>query len=95
MPEDSESARASSNTLIGNTASSNQNGFYLNNYAFSNRTTDNILSGNSAEDNTSYGYYDLSSGSGTGGTANLYTGDECSGNGVGGSYPSGLGSPQS
>jgi len=81
---------ANNNTLTMNTASSNGvDGFYL--YGSSNNT----LTGNTANNNLDYGYYDSSTGTGTAGTANLYTGDVCSGNGVGGSSPSGLGSPQS
>jgi parallel beta-helix repeat protein len=78
-------------TFTGNTADSNyHSGFRLGPLA-----VDNTLSGNIANNNNQYGYWDYTTGSGTGGTANFYTGDECSGNGAGGSSPSGLGTPQS
>ena len=50
--------------------------------------SNNILTTNMANDNYGYGCFDDSTGSGTEGTVNFYTGDECS------SAPSGLGSPQ-
>lgn len=81
---------SSNNTLTGNTANNNtRDGFRL--YG----SSGNTLSGNTADNNTQYGYYDGSTGSGTAGTADFYSGNECSGNGAGGSSPSGLGSPQS
>jgi len=81
---------SSSNTLSGNKANYNvQNGFSLNTFSNS-----NTLTKNSANKNGFYGYRDDSTGSGTLGTANSYSSDTCSGNGFGGSSPSGLGSPQ-
>jgi parallel beta-helix repeat protein len=78
------------NTLVSNIANSNANdGFYLDS-----SSNINTLDGNTANRNTQYGYYDSSTGSGTLGTANFYTGDICMSNGIGGSSPSGLGSPQ-
>ena len=80
---------ATSNELIGNTANSNGDfGFAIS------VSSGNTLKGNTANSNTAYGYYDDSTGSGTAGTANFYKGNECGGNLVGGSSPSGLGSPQ-
>jgi parallel beta-helix repeat protein len=78
------------NTFMGNTANGNGEGFGL-----SSDVSGNTLSGNVANSNAEYGYIDTSTGSGTAGTANFYSGDECNGNGHGGSSPSGLGSPQS
>ena len=76
---------SSSNTLTSDTADSNlYDGFYLWN------SSSNTLTSNTADSNTQYGDVDLSSGSGTEATANFYTGDFCSGNGLGGSSPSGL-----
>jgi parallel beta-helix repeat protein len=82
------------NTLSGNRANNNNgNGFDLG--VSLGVGANNTLSGNTANNNILYGYYDTTSGTGTAGTANFYTGDECSGNRVGGSFPSGLGTPQS
>lgn len=64
-------------------------GFYLDGSSNS-----NALSGNTANSKTQYGYQDLSTGSGTRGTANTYTGDICMGNSIAGSTPSGRGAPQ-
>lgn len=77
---------SSNNTLSENTANSNTySGFGLSG------SFGNALSGNTADKNTNYGYDDTSSaGSGTAGTTNSYSGDECSGDGIGGSSPSGL-----
>jgi len=102
---------SSSNTLRGNTATNNSyDGFALTNSSdnsLNNNTANgnsygfdltgsisNTLSGNTAKGNGAYGYAD-DSGSGPAGTGNAYTGDICSGNGVGGSRPSGLCTPQS
>jgi hypothetical protein len=52
------------------------------------------LTSNTADRNLAYGYLDQSTGSGTKGTANTYMGNVCKSNRVGGSNPSGLGSPQ-
>jgi len=83
-------ANSSHDFINNNTAIENGvDGFYLN--ATSNSTT---LFQNTANGNGNYGYYDLSAGSGTAGTANSYLEDECSGNTNGGSSPSGLGTPQ-
>lgn len=49
---------------------------------------------NVANNNGIEGYLDESSGGGTAGTANLYTGNKCSGNGIEGSNPDGLCLPQ-
>lgn len=79
------------NILIENTVNSNGNdGFY--NPGGSSRF--NTLAQNTAVSNGKYGYVDDSTGSGTLGTADTYSLDKCSGNGVGGSSPSGLGTPQ-
>ena len=77
---------SSDNTLTANTAnsSSKADGFYLYN------SVDNTLTGNVAYNNAQYGYTDNSAGSGTGGTANFYSGDRCGDNGLGNSVPSGL-----
>jgi parallel beta-helix repeat protein len=74
------------NTFRGNTASSNaQEGFVL--YSSSNNT----LAENMANSNT-IGYLDDSTGPGTAGTSDFYTGDICIGN-VTDSYPRGLCAP--
>ena len=89
-------SHSNSNEFNGNTANDNGNnagseiaprgyGFFLDNSADS-----NILHGNIANNNKEYGYYDLSTGSGTAGTANLYTLETCGSNGEGGSSPNGL-----
>ena len=78
---------SSNNTLTLNTAGSDQYGFFL--YG-----TDNTLRGNNAVSNSQYGYFDRSTGSGTLGTANSYEGNNCEGNGVGCSSPSGLDTPR-
>jgi parallel beta-helix repeat protein len=86
-----ELVSSSSNTLTTNTASGNHyDGFYLLGSSNSNKLTTNT-----ANSNSHYGYDDTSTGSGTRWTANSYLDDECSGNGAGGSSPSGLGFPQS
>ncbi|MGP8124656.1 MAG: right-handed parallel beta-helix repeat-containing protein [Nitrososphaerales archaeon] len=81
---------SSSNTFTNDTANSNyyEYGFYLYN------SSGNTLSRNTADSNRAYGYYDTSTGSGTAGTANLYTDNISAGNGAGGSKPRGLDSPQ-
>jgi parallel beta-helix repeat protein len=79
------------NAFSGNTANGNGlDGFYV--YSSS---SNNTFTGNTASNNTQYGYYDLSTGSGTAGTGNSYSGDKCEVNGIGGSSPTGLGTPQS
>jgi parallel beta-helix repeat protein len=80
---------SSSNTLTGNTARSNGwYGFAL--YS----SSSNTLTANTAKSNGQYGYSDDSIGGGTRGTANTYTSNICRYNGLGGSSPTGLGSPQ-
>ena len=79
-----------SNRLTGNMANKiTLDGFYLN-YP----SSGNALRGNTPNIGKEYGYYGGSTGSGTAGTSNFYTGDECSGNSLGGSNSSGLGTPQ-
>ena len=78
---------SSSNILTGNTANSDGLGFYLNG------SSSNTLTGNTANHDLVYGYFDDTTGSGTAGTANLYTMDICDSNGVGGSSPRGLCAP--
>jgi parallel beta-helix repeat protein len=80
---------SSMDTLVENTA--NVNGFSGFNITRSNSIQ---LNRNSANSNTQYGYYDLSAGAGTKGTANTYTSNICKVNGQGGSMPSGLCTPQ-
>jgi parallel beta-helix repeat protein len=78
------------NTITGNTANNNHNyGFSLDFFS-----SNNILTKNTANSNTHYGYFDSSIGYGTLGSANTYILDECSGNGIQGSSPVGLGTPQ-
>ncbi|MGD0396782.1 MAG: right-handed parallel beta-helix repeat-containing protein [Nitrososphaerales archaeon] len=81
---------SSNNTLAGNTANDTQiaSGFYLL------ASNDSTLSGNTANGNAKYGYYDTTAGLGTAGTANFYTNDISKGNGIRGSNPGGLGTPQ-
>jgi len=83
--------RSSGNILSKNTATSNgDSGFYnTNGYSIGNTLKGNIANGNN------YGYYDLTDGSGTRGTGNSYRNDKCSTNILGGSYPTGLCTPQS
>jgi len=80
----------SGNIFTGNTANDNSVAGFM----FAPGSSNNTLTGNTADNNTGYGYSDASTGSGTAGTASFYSGDECSGNGIAGSTPSGLGSPQ-
>jgi parallel beta-helix repeat protein len=81
---------SNNNALSGNTATnSNVYGFFLT------RSFYNTLSANRANNNGYFGYSDFTTGSATAGTANTYSGDECTGNGSGGSSPSGLCIPQS
>ncbi len=81
---------SSYNALIGNTANSNT----VYGFALDSSTSSSKVTGNTANSNTQYGYYDPSAGLGTKGTANFYSHDICRGNGVAGSSPSGLGTPQ-
>lgn len=71
---------SSSYDFLGTNAANSNNhyGFYL----FSS-SKGNSLTTNTADSNGAFGYSDNSVGSGTGGTANYYSGDECSNNGVG------------
>ena len=86
----SDGTPSNANALSMNIATRNaQSGFFLDWSTGSNK-----LTGNMAISNAQYGYLDQSVGSGTAGTANFYKGDICWGNGVAGSSPSGLGSPQ-
>jgi len=81
---------SSKNTLATNAVNHNTyESFLLNSASKSNR-----LTGNPADSNKQYGYYDGSTGSGTKGRASFYTGSKCSGNRLGGSNPKGLGTPQ-
>lgn len=63
-------------------------------YGFYVLGTANIIgiraSGNGADSNGIYGFYDGTSGTGTSGTANTYTQNHCGGNGLAGSSPPGL-----
>jgi parallel beta-helix repeat protein len=82
---------SSNNTLVGNIADSSTNHGFL----FNPGNVNNRIVGNTADKDNGYGYNDYTTGSGTLGTANMYSNDECSGNGSGGSSPAGLCSPQS
>ena len=73
------------NTGNGNTIS----GFDVDSFSSA-----NVFVLNTANSNTMYGYRDFSTGSGTAGTANSYSLDECAVNLVGGSTPTGLCTPQ-
>jgi parallel beta-helix repeat protein len=79
----------SNNVFTGNTAKGNTVDGFLVYFA-----TNSIIKGNTADSNGQWGYFDYTGGSGTAGTANLYQGDECSNNLVGGSSPTGLCTPQ-
>jgi len=54
----------------------------------------NTLEDNEAKNNGRFGFEDLSEDTGTEGTANTYTDNKCVANGLGGSAPTGLCSPQ-
>jgi len=79
---------SNNNKLSKNTANGNDMGFYVE------LAAKNRLTSNTANSNVEYGYFDLTTGSGTAGTANAYSLDECSSNLVGGSSPTGLCAPQ-
>ena len=81
---DSSSNTISSNDLLVNTLG---HGALL-----SAASTQNKLDRNRSDNNRGFGFLDLSSGSGTAGTANTYTSNICGGNnrGGGGSSPAGL-----
>ncbi len=74
------------NNLTKNTSSNNTYGFGI-------AYPGNSLKMNMADNNTQYGYYGASPGGQL--VANIYFKDECSGNLVGGSFPTGLCTPQS
>lgn len=75
-------------------ATADNNSYY--GFLISNTATANVLTANTANDNTLSGYADYTgTGNTGGGTANYYSTDECSGNGGGGSTPSGLCTPHS
>lgn len=79
--------RSQRNSFNGNTADGNGNGFFL-----SYGSIQNTFSGNTANSNSHFGYYDLIGRS----TEHRYwTGNKCSGNFLGGSFPTGLCKPQS
>jgi parallel beta-helix repeat protein len=86
-------ADSTNNNLEGNTARHNGgDGFFL-----SDTSINNSLKDNKANNNLSFGYADdsfLNDGTGTAGTENIYIGNKCSGNGAGGSSPTGLCKPQ-
>ena len=73
------------NAAVGNVGNSGDDGFHLDM-----TTSSNSIIGNQANFNPAYGYEDNSLGSRTSGTANTYSGDRCTGNGLFGSLPSGL-----
>jgi parallel beta-helix repeat protein len=81
------SAVGVNNTFTSNTANYNlQSGFYISNSS----SFGNTFSKNTANNNNEYGYVDLTTGSGTAGTADLYAFDVCYGNYYWGSGPDGL-----
>ena len=82
---DSFNNKLAFNTGNGNTIS----GFDVDSFSSA-----NVLTSNTANSNTMYGYRDFSTGSGTAGTANFYSLDECTVNLVGSSTPTGLCTPQ-
>lgn len=73
---------SSDNNLSINSA--NNNGLY--GFEIDNASSSNKLFGDTADHNNQYGFYDLSKGSGTEGTANLYSHNSCFSDGEGGSY---------
>jgi len=76
------------NTLTGNTASGNTNdGFQVAGGAYS--AFGNTLSINAANTNIGFGFHDGTSGLGTAGTANFYSGNSCNGLNNGGGAQSG------
>jgi parallel beta-helix repeat protein len=75
------------NIVVDNIATNDYYGFAI----FGNS---NLVSNNVANGNLEYGYLDVSTGSGTAGTANVYLFDHCGGNLFGGSNPTGLCMPQ-
>jgi hypothetical protein len=99
----------SNNIATSSTATTSNSGygFYLTGFVYSSSyilpwfpNTQYTVSGNKA-DNNQYGYYDVSIGTDNLGLGNTYTGNECSGNGLYGSYdgqanfgPAGLCTPQ-
>jgi parallel beta-helix repeat protein len=97
---------SSNNTFNNNAANANGDGFYLygSNYNILNNNTagsntpvgiylgaycdSNTLNNNTADNNAEYGFYDDSA------AYSIYNHNECSGNGIAGSSPAGLCSPQ-
>jgi len=78
--------RATTNdSLVNDVANGNTYGFYLHG------VTDIVLKFDTANSNSQYGYYNHQSRLGSG---NTFIDDECSGNLVGGSSPTGLCTPQ-
>ena len=78
---------ADSNTLSNNGAWYN----HLDGFHVDSTSVHNIFQNlDEAKLNNGYGFYDSSVGSGTAGTANIYSGTICSGNKLGPSHPSGL-----
>jgi len=82
----------SSNIVTGNIAESNYcNGFSVWSYLTNAPSTSFTISGNTAQTNAAYGFFDVTSGSGTAGTANTYTSNTCIGNNGGGAQSSPVG----
>ncbi len=76
----------SNNTISGNIANHEaDDGFFL-----QATSSGNVLSSNSASSSIDWGFYDSSAGAGSLGTANSYSGNACSENTAGNSYPAGL-----
>jgi len=80
--------RAHYNNLTDNVALNNAIGFY-----FNNSSQHNTVADNSADGSSQYGYQDIAVQRHP--TFQTYEGDECSGNLLGGSSPTGLCAPQS
>jgi parallel beta-helix repeat protein len=88
-------AASNDNVFRGNTANGNSYGFRVSfPIDLPDSSSNNIFQGNTANSNSVLGYFDLTTGSGTGGTANFYQGDGCANNIVGGASPTGLCMPQ-
>ena len=76
------------NRLTGNTANSNgASGFSLYGSVSGNILTKNTANSNGGPVYSGFGYYDSTKGSGTKGTANFYTSNECKLNTFEGAYP--------
>jgi len=85
---------SSGNNLVGNTANSNN----VDGFALTAASKSNNLFTNTANSNLQYGYHDLSTGTGTKATGNIYNGDICgptaaTHNTVGGAIPPNVGVP--